>query len=233
MKFAVFCYDFPHWKTQNGLFALHINKYKPELVIGAPWFDLGLKPSKTRVVHKNLYLEEPYQICNSFRFRYIRERHDSRHLIDTIKHLDLDFGIILGARILKKPVIESFRYGIINFHPGLLPENRGLDNMKWAIKKGIKQGVTAHFINEKVDSGYIISRTEIPVLYDDSMVGVQFTLQNYEIKVMIETLSNIFNEGIDFIKYDSVAYKPLQKCMTDEEDSSLDFEEYKRRVYAT
>ena len=50
-----------------------------------------------------------------------------------IKKHNLDIGIILGARILSKQIIDAFSIGIVNLHPGILPENRGLDNVKWSI----------------------------------------------------------------------------------------------------
>ena len=41
-----------------------------------------------------------------------------------------DLGIILGSRIIKN-IINKFKIGILNMHPGILPYNRGLDTHKW------------------------------------------------------------------------------------------------------
>ena len=50
-----------------------------------------------------------------------------------------DLGIIAGSRIIKKKVINEFKIGILNMHPGLLPLNRGLDTHKWAVFKNWPQ----------------------------------------------------------------------------------------------
>ena len=56
--------------------------------------------------------------------------------------------------------IKGLSKGIINFHPGLIPEARGLDTPQWCIYDGIPLGVTSHFIDSKVDAGRIIERVE-------------------------------------------------------------------------
>ena len=43
-----------------------------------------------------------------------------------------------------------FDTGIINIHPGLLPENRGLDNIKWALYHNMPQGLTVNFIRKRL-----------------------------------------------------------------------------------
>ena len=54
-------------------------------------------------------------------------------------------------------------------HPGILPQNRGLDSVKWAIAKGIPQGVTCHIIDKNIDRGLKIIQEEIIIYNDDSL----------------------------------------------------------------
>ena len=68
----------------------------------------------------------------------------------------INLGIISGARIIDKKIIKLFKYGIINFHPGKIPETSGLDSFFWTIKKNIYPSVTAHFIDQYVDRGKIL-----------------------------------------------------------------------------
>ena len=79
--------------------------------------------------------------------------HNSTETLKIIKKNKLDLGVILGARILKKEIINAFKIGIINMHPGILPENRGLDNIKWSVVKNLPIGVTSHFIDPRIDMG--------------------------------------------------------------------------------
>ena len=52
--------------------------------------------------------------------------HNSKEALDFYNSVKPDYGIILGARILSRDVIDFFKFGIFNFHRGLLPQNRGL-----------------------------------------------------------------------------------------------------------
>jgi phosphoribosylglycinamide formyltransferase-1 len=81
--------------------------------------------------------------------------------------------------------------GIINMHPGLLPENRGLDNLKWALIKKIPQGVTSHFIDNKIDKGALIDMQKIKIYKDDTLLDIHLRLQNKEQEMMINALKNI------------------------------------------
>ena len=60
-------------------------------------------------------------------------------------------GIISGN------AIKRFKYGLINIHPALLPDYRGLDGGLWALKEGNEIGVTAYLIDEGIDTGSIIN----------------------------------------------------------------------------
>ena len=60
-------------------------------------------------------------------------------------------------RVIKKPLIENPKYGCINFHPAILPDWKGCGGYNIAILKKLSQwGVTAHYVNETVDTGPII-----------------------------------------------------------------------------
>jgi methionyl-tRNA formyltransferase len=77
-------------------------------------------------------------------------------LLKFFKKKKFDLGIILGARILDEDIIKTFKIGILNLHPGLLPDNRGLDTYQWAIINMIPQGVTSNLIDSKIDGGKIL-----------------------------------------------------------------------------
>ena len=73
-------------------------------------------------------------------------------------------------------------------HPGILPKNRGLDTHKWAIINNVKQGVTCHLINEKVDLGKMICKKNINIFQQDTLVDINYRLQNLELKLMIDSI---------------------------------------------
>ncbi|MFQ5716991.1 MAG: formyltransferase family protein, partial [Nitrospinales bacterium] len=57
---------------------------------------------------------------------------------------------------------EKFENKIINFHPSLLPSFKGLNAIDQALEQNaFLLGNTAHFINEKPDSGLVIMQSII------------------------------------------------------------------------
>jgi phosphoribosylglycinamide formyltransferase-1 len=117
--------------------------------------------------------------------------HNSLGCEHLIKLYDLDVGIILGARILKENIINLFKRGVINMHPGILPENRGLENIAKAKRNGWEQGVTTHWIDKYVDAGTIIDRKTIPMVSDDTLKDIHIKITNLEQKMMVETLNGL------------------------------------------
>lgn len=91
-----------------------------------------------------------------------------------------------------------------NFPPGLIPEARGLDTLKWAIYHDLPLGVTAHFIDESVDAGRVILRREIPVNQDDTFVDLSLRLD--------ETQVNLLPEVLELVKDKSIEEFPIVSC---------------------
>tara|TARA_Y100001970_G_scaffold294069_1_gene446470 strand:+ start:15022 stop:15708 length:687 start_codon:yes stop_codon:yes gene_type:complete len=79
-------------------------------------------------------------------------------LLDFLTSQRYDLGIQGGTGILKKDIIETFSLGILNFHPGDLPEYRGCSAPEWQLFEGKKIRSTAHLIDEGIDSGDIIAK---------------------------------------------------------------------------
>jgi len=188
MNIGIFTYNFPHWKTQNGLFNLTVNGYKPKVIFSANPVELNFYKSKKRISPKDLYLIEPKKIAQTFEIPYFVLNHNSKETIGLVEKFDLDLGIILGARILKKEIIEKFKIGILNMHPGILPDNRGLDNIKWSILKDLPIGVTSHLINHEIDKGLLIDKQIINIYNDDTILDLHIRNQNLEQKMMIESI---------------------------------------------
>ena len=60
-------------------------------------------------------------------------------------------------RKLTRSLLSSVPHGVVNVHPGLLPEYRGCSAVKWALFNDARIGNTAHFMDEGYDTGPIIA----------------------------------------------------------------------------
>ncbi len=197
MRIGLFVYNFPHKKTQDFLLRLFLEGYDVEAVLGCDPVDLRLPQSVLRVKPKHTDMLHPKVICERLRIPYFETPHNSQGTIDLIKLSHLHIGVIAGARILKEPVINAFSRGVINFHPGLIPEVRGIDALKWAIYKNLPIGVTAHFIDERTDAGRIICREEVPLYADDTLIDV--SLRQYEAQVnLLPRVLRLIEQVADF-----------------------------------
>jgi phosphoribosylglycinamide formyltransferase-1 len=71
-------------------------------------------------------------------------------------------------RILSAPFVERWRGRLINIHPSLLPNLRGLHTHERALAAGLKEhGCTVHFVEPELDAGPIIAQARVPVLPGD------------------------------------------------------------------
>jgi folate-dependent phosphoribosylglycinamide formyltransferase PurN len=186
---VVFAYDFPHRKSQDVITALVLGGHPVHAVIGAPPVDLGIPTSSVRTKLRRTWVLHPVQVAERLGASYAVMPHEGSEIESFLRELHPDLGIIAGARILKGSVISRFRHGILNLHPGLIPEVRGLDAMLWAIRRDSPLGVTAHLIDQRVDAGTIVARTEIPVFRDDSAVDLTERLYETELTILPEAVA--------------------------------------------
>ena len=151
-KVTIFGYNFPHKKSEDFVKILKQNDIHISAFIAADPVKLNLPKKFTKkIIQYTIF--EPKKLCDLLNIPFYNLSHNSEELIKIIKNTKSNLGIIAGARILKPQIINSFKFGVINFHPGKIPEASGLDSLMWSIYKNIKPFVTTHFINEQIDSG--------------------------------------------------------------------------------
>jgi methionyl-tRNA formyltransferase len=90
-------------------------------------------------------------------------------LLDTKELSPFDLGLLAWwPKIIKKPAIELAQHGFINFHPSLLPYNRGKNYNFWCLVEQAPYGVTLHLIDEGIDTGPILFQREIAYDWTDT-----------------------------------------------------------------
>ena len=71
-------------------------------------------------------------------------------------------------RVLSPSFVERWKGGILNIHPSLLPNLRGLNTHERALRQGLAEhGCTVHFVTAELDAGPIIAQARVPVLTGD------------------------------------------------------------------
>jgi len=72
-------------------------------------------------------------------------------------------------RILTAGFVDKWQGRMINIHPALLPQFKGVDTHRRALEAKVKQhGATVHFVVPEMDSGPIILQDAVEVRPDDT-----------------------------------------------------------------
>jgi phosphoribosylglycinamide formyltransferase-1 len=121
-----------------------------------------------------------------------REDYD-RELADRVAAHDV--GLVVGAgymRVLSSVFLERFP-AILNVHPSLLPQFRGLRAVQRALEAGVKEtGVTVHFMVEAVDAGPIVAQESVPVLPQDTEETLLARLHPVEHRLLVGAVADHF-----------------------------------------
>ena len=89
--------------------------------------------------------------------------HNSEEVMPHIRNMDLDIIVFGGTRIIRGEILDYPKDGVINSHPGLLPECRGSASPAWSVYHDIPVGSSTHFCDNGVDTGHLLLRREVPV----------------------------------------------------------------------
>lgn len=100
------------------------------------------------------------------------------------------------AKIIPAPFVEGRT--ILNCHPGLLPENRGVDALKWSIINGWPIGVTLHKIDEVIDRGSILTRMRVPILSTDTLATFCQRMYDVECDLLANFDVHLANEKLSW-----------------------------------
>ena len=105
-------------------------------------------------------------------------------IIRKLKKYDINLIISVGSKfIFKKKFIETFKGKLINFHPSLLPEERGGAIFTYRILEEKKfSAATVHFVDEKIDTGDIIFQIK------------KFNIKKYDLNEYFLKTYEIYNE---------------------------------------
>ena len=89
--------------------------------------------------------------------------HNSSEVIPHLEGMNLDLIVFGGTRIIRGEILDFPTDGVINSHPGLLPDCRGSASPAWSVYHDIPIGSSTHFCDNGIDTGDLLMRREFPV----------------------------------------------------------------------
>jgi phosphoribosylglycinamide formyltransferase 1 len=101
-----------------------------------------------------------------------------------VKHR-IDFVCLAGfMRLLTPGFVAQWPRRMLNIHPSLLPEFKGLDTHKRALEAGAEvHGASVHFVTAELDAGPIIMQAAVAVRKDDDQVALAARVLSQEHKI--------------------------------------------------
>jgi phosphoribosylglycinamide formyltransferase 1 len=103
-------------------------------------------------------------------------------LADAIEASASDLIVLAGfMRVLTNTFVARFQAQMVNIHPSLLPDFRGLDTHARALAANVDvHGASVHFVTAELDGGPVIMQARVPVCPGDTPATLAARVQAAE-----------------------------------------------------
>lgn len=122
---------------------------------------------------------------------FLVENHNDEKCEELLRRFEVDLIVLGDTRVMKKNIIDIPKVGIINSHPGYLPDVKGNNPYIWAIINDLPQGCSIHFIDENVDTGDVILRERIDLSICKSYTDLLRKINDLCADLMVEAVRQI------------------------------------------
>lgn len=184
-----------------------------QFLLSSSIFDLNLWISEKRFKESQEKLTAGMQVNH----QYVENINELENLVSNITIPDLvimySFGIIISPNIIQK-------INVYNFHPGSLEKNRGRNPIEWAILLGWNNDeMSLHKIDEKIDTGLLISSKTIDIDSNDTVSAIQTKMEN-----SIPSLLNDLEDYLSGKRLGKVVVPGVYRKRISESDFTIDLE---------
>lgn len=126
-----------------------------------------------------------------------RLEHEKK-VLEVLKEYDIDYIVLAKyMRILSPAFVNEYKKKIINIHHSFLPAFIGANPYKQAFDRGVKiVGATAHFVNNDLDEGPIITQDIIRVNHEMNWKEMRVAGRNVERNVLASALELVFDDRV-------------------------------------
>lgn len=142
---------------------------------------VAASPVKQAAFAAGLHVEQPEKIRNN------------QPLRDELERIAPDAILVVAyGRIIPPWMLTLPRFGNINLHGSLLPKYRGAAPIQWAVAQGEPvTGVTTMLLEEGLDTGPMLLRTELPIGENETAADLFSTLAELGAPLMLKTLEGL------------------------------------------
>ena len=151
-------------------------------------------PIKISLVLSSSKMAKGLKFAKSNNIKYLsinyNQKNIEKKILLILKKNNIRMICLAGfMKILSKNFISKFKGKILNIHPSLLPKYKGLNTHERVLKNKEKYtGATVHLVNDKLDSGKIITQKKIMVLKKDNKKSLEKKVLKIEHKIYPEAI---------------------------------------------
>ena len=128
---------------------------------------------------------------------YFFRSHTAVEAVLLVRKLNLDLLVNAGTpRILTPELLSAPNVGVINCHPGLLPQFRGCTCVEWAVYLDERVGNTVHFMTDKVDEGPIVVQEGLSFEKNDDYVDVRVKTYRHAFMLLAKGVKMVLEDEL-------------------------------------
>lgn len=129
--------------------------------------------------------------------KYSSREQFEKKLNDVLQVYHIEFICLAGfMRILSPWFIKQWEDKIVNIHPSLLPEYKGLHTHERALADNAKvHGCTVHYVSAELDAGPIIGQSTVDVYENDTPDTLAARVLEQEHKLYPECVKRILTDS--------------------------------------
>lgn len=121
----------------------------------------------------------------------------SKETVEQIGSFKPDVMILIGGfGIIKEPLLNATKYGVISYHHGNMREYRGQPPAFWELYHGEREmGVTVQRLSRGLDCGEAIVEKTIQIRYSDTLNSLKKRAYNESIEMMYKAINVLEKDG--------------------------------------
>ena len=153
------------------------------------------------------------------------KQYPNRESFDAVMHqqlLDWDVDLVILAgfmRILSAQFVQSWQGKMVNIHPSLLPNYKGMHTHQRVLNTGdVLHGCTVHYVTAELDAGQALTQGVLKVSLHDTVETLSDRIHVLEHLIYPQAVEWICNNTIQHLDHGEVLYKgqkldkPIQFC---------------------
>ena len=153
------------------------------------------------------------------------KQYPNRESFDAVMHqqlLDWDVDLVILAgfmRILSASFVQSWQGKMVNIHPSLLPNYKGMHTHQRVLNTGdVLHGCTVHYVTTELDAGQALTQGVLKVGLHDTVEILSNRIHVLEHLIYPQAIEWICNGTIQHLDNGDVHYKgqkldkPIQFC---------------------